>query len=111
MTRLRVLLYRLTGLVRRGSLERDLDEELAHHLQLETAENVRRGMTPAAALRRRRSGQGDLSGNSRVAGHPIAVAGRAFRLSDDAAQSGPLAAGDPLPDLGDRRELSGLQLD
>jgi len=49
MTRLRVLLYRLTGLVRRGSLERDLDEELAHHLQLETAENVRRGMTPAAA--------------------------------------------------------------
>ena len=49
MTRLRVLLHRLTGLVRRGSLERDLDEELAHHLQMETAENVRRGMTPAAA--------------------------------------------------------------
>jgi macrolide transport system ATP-binding/permease protein len=56
MTRLRVLWRRLTGLVRRGSLERDLDEELAHHLQLETAENVRKGMTPSeartAALRR-----------------------------------------------------------
>jgi len=56
MTQLRVLWSRITGLVRKGSLERDLDEELGHHLQLETAENVRRGMPPAeartAALRR-----------------------------------------------------------
>jgi macrolide transport system ATP-binding/permease protein len=49
MTPLRVLLWRLTGLVRSGSLERDLDEELHFHLQLETAENVRKGMTPAEA--------------------------------------------------------------
>jgi predicted permease len=51
-----VLLSRLAGLVRKGSLERDLDEELGHHLQLETAENVRQGMPPGeahtAALRR-----------------------------------------------------------
>ena len=56
MTRLRVLLYRLAGLVRKGSLERDLDDELNFHLQLEIDENLRKGMTPAeartAALRR-----------------------------------------------------------
>jgi predicted permease len=49
MTRLRVLLCRLTGWLRKGSLERDLDEELHFHLQLETAENVRKGMTSAQA--------------------------------------------------------------
>jgi predicted permease len=49
MTNLRVLFCRLTGLVRRGSLERDLDDELQFHLQLETAENVRKGMPPAEA--------------------------------------------------------------
>lgn len=56
MTRLRVFLCRLSGLVRKGSLERDLDEELEFHLQLEIAENLRKGMTPrearSAALRR-----------------------------------------------------------
>ena len=46
MTKMRVLLSRLSGLVRKGSLEPDLDEELDFHLQMEVAENVRRGMTP-----------------------------------------------------------------
>ena len=56
MTRLRVFLCRLSGLFRKGSLERDMDEELDFHLQLEIAENLRQGMTPqearSAALRR-----------------------------------------------------------
>jgi macrolide transport system ATP-binding/permease protein len=56
MTLLRVLWCRLSGLLRKGSLERDLDDELHFHLHMETAENVRRGMAPAearsAALRR-----------------------------------------------------------
>jgi predicted permease len=56
MTRLRVLLRRFSGLFRKGSLERDIDSELRFHLQMETAENLRRGMTPgdarSAALRR-----------------------------------------------------------
>ncbi len=56
MTKMRVLFYRLSGLVRKGSLEHDLDEELDFHLQQEIAENLRKGMTPdearSAALRR-----------------------------------------------------------
>ena len=56
MTRLRVFLRRLSGIVRKGSLEHDMDEELRFHLQMETAENLRKGMTPeearSAALRR-----------------------------------------------------------
>ena len=55
MTGLRVLLHRLSGLFRRGGLERDLEEEVQFHLQAEIDEGLRRGMTPgearAAALR------------------------------------------------------------
>ena len=49
MTWLRVLLSRLSGLVRKENLERDMDDELDFHLQMEIAENVRRGMTTAQA--------------------------------------------------------------
>ena len=49
MTQLRVLLQRLRGLLRKGSLEQDLDEELRSHLQMEIDEHVRKGMDPAAA--------------------------------------------------------------
>jgi len=56
MTQLRVLLQRLHGLLRRGSLEQDLDEELRSHLQMEIDEHVRKGMAPnearSLALRR-----------------------------------------------------------
>ena len=49
MTKIRVLLSRLSGLIRKGSLEPDLDEELDFHLQMEIAENLRRGMPPDQA--------------------------------------------------------------
>ena len=49
MTPLRVLLHRLSALVRKGSLERDLDDELHFHLQMEISENLRKGMTPEEA--------------------------------------------------------------
>jgi macrolide transport system ATP-binding/permease protein len=56
MTGLRVFWRRLSGFLRAGNLERDLEAELDHHLQMETAENLRRGMTAEearlAALRR-----------------------------------------------------------
>src|ERR1700692_3725127 len=56
MTRLRVLLRRISGLFHRQRLERELEEEFLFHLQMETAESQRTGMTPedarAAALRR-----------------------------------------------------------
>jgi predicted permease len=49
MTKMRVLLSRLSGLFRKGNLEPDLDDELDFHLQMEISENVRRGMSPDAA--------------------------------------------------------------
>ena len=56
MTALRVLFSRLSGLLRKGSLERDIDDELHFHLQMEVSENLRKGMAPeearSAALRR-----------------------------------------------------------
>src|SRR5260370_29567017 len=56
MTRLRVLWRRLSGLLRKGNLEHDMDDEFDFHLQMEIAENIRRGMNPeearSAALRR-----------------------------------------------------------
>lgn len=45
MTRLRVLWRRLAGLFHKGNVERELEEELGHHLQLEIAENIRKGMS------------------------------------------------------------------
>src|SRR5580704_9505071 len=56
MTQLRVLLRRLAGLLRKGDLERSLEEELDHHLQMEAARNLQKGMTAedarSAAVRR-----------------------------------------------------------
>ena len=50
-------------LFRKKRLEQDLDEELAAYLEQTTAENIRRGMSPEAALRKAR---GDLGGMERV---------------------------------------------
>jgi macrolide transport system ATP-binding/permease protein len=56
MRRLRVLWRRFAGMLSKNRLERDLDDELAFHLQMETAELIRRGIPPdqarSAALRR-----------------------------------------------------------
>lgn len=43
---------RLRALVRKDAVERELDEELAFHLEMETAKNLRVGMSPAEARRR-----------------------------------------------------------
>ena len=42
---------RMRALMRRGDVERELDEELAFHLQMETEKNLRAGMSPAEARR------------------------------------------------------------
>ena len=49
MTRFRVLWRRLSALFRAQSLERDLDDELSFHLDMEIAENLRKGMNPPEA--------------------------------------------------------------
>jgi len=49
MTPARIWLAKLAGIFRRGGLERDLEEELQHHLELETGRNILRGMSAAEA--------------------------------------------------------------
>jgi predicted permease len=46
---LRLARTRLRGLLRRGSVEREMEEELRFHLRMRAAENVRRGMAQAEA--------------------------------------------------------------
>ena len=51
MNWLRALLARLGNLFRREQLERDLDNELASHLELHITDNLRAGMIPEEARR------------------------------------------------------------
>ena len=62
MTRLRVLLWRLLSLVRKGNLEHVMDEELDFHLQMEIAENLRKGMTPEEARWKAKRRLGGVAG-------------------------------------------------
>lgn len=52
MTFLRVLASRVRALFAAPRLDRDLEDELRSHIEMETEANVRRGMTPAEARRR-----------------------------------------------------------
>jgi predicted permease len=56
MAHLRVIAQRLAGVVFRRRMDRDLREEIQSHIDMETAENLRRGLEPRearkAALRR-----------------------------------------------------------
>jgi hypothetical protein len=49
MRAFRKVTNRINALADRGSFERDLDDELKFHLEMETAKNVEQGMSPAAA--------------------------------------------------------------
>lgn len=51
LTSLRAFAARIRDLVSRGRLSRELDDELAFHLEAEIAHNVARGMSPAEARR------------------------------------------------------------
>src|SRR5262245_23422967 len=48
---LRKLFLRLRASLRRGKIERELERELRIHLEMETAENIRRGMSEEEARR------------------------------------------------------------
>ncbi|MFZ0937461.1 MAG: ABC transporter permease, partial [Bryobacteraceae bacterium] len=48
---MRTLLARITALFRKRELDRDLDQELATHLDLATEDNIRRGLSPEEARR------------------------------------------------------------
>ncbi|MFQ5739034.1 MAG: permease prefix domain 1-containing protein, partial [Acidobacteriota bacterium] len=51
MNRLQPILLKLCAQFRRRSFERDLDEEILHHIEMETEANVKRGLPPAEARR------------------------------------------------------------
>ena len=57
---LNILKARLRGLIGRESVLGDIDEELRFHVEMETEENVRRGMEPAAARREALKSFGNL---------------------------------------------------
>ncbi|MGH9372986.1 MAG: ABC transporter permease [Vicinamibacterales bacterium] len=46
------MLTRLRGLLQRHRVERELDDEVQFHIEMETQSNVRRGMSPSEARRR-----------------------------------------------------------
>ena len=48
---LRIIPLRLRSLFRRDDVERELDDEMRDHIECETRENLRRGMSPADARR------------------------------------------------------------
>ncbi len=50
--RFRGVLARLRGMIRRGRAEREMEEELRFHVEMETEQNIRRGMEPREARRR-----------------------------------------------------------
>jgi len=52
VTSLKGFRARLRALLRRGAAERELDEELRFHIQMETEKNIRAGMSAADARRR-----------------------------------------------------------
>ncbi|HZF40242.1 MAG TPA: permease prefix domain 1-containing protein [Blastocatellia bacterium] len=48
---LRKLFHRLRASLRRGKIEREMERELRFHLEMETAENIRRGMSEEESQR------------------------------------------------------------
>jgi predicted permease len=56
------LLFRVRALVRRGAVERELDEELRDHLEHETRKYVEAGLLPDDAARRARVAMGGVEG-------------------------------------------------
>lgn len=61
MSRLRAAMARLMGMLTRGTNDDDLRAELQSHLEMETAEYVRRGMSPDAARRKALVASGGLT--------------------------------------------------
>jgi predicted permease len=61
MTRLRILWFRLRGLVRSRQLDRDLDDEIASHLAEAADEYMRQGLSPEEARRAARRSFGGVT--------------------------------------------------
>ena len=76
MAAIKGLRARLPALLHRGAAERDLDEELRFHLDMETEKNVRAGMHPAEARRRDRLDDEAQALAKRIEETPIVIHAR-----------------------------------
>ena len=63
---LRKLFHRLRGSLRRGKIEREMERELRFHLEMETAKNLRRGMSEEEARRAARRSFGGVEQQRRL---------------------------------------------
>ena len=61
MTRLRIVLARLSALVRSRQMDRDMDDEIASHLAEATEEYVQQGLSPEEARRAARRSFGGVT--------------------------------------------------
>jgi hypothetical protein len=59
---LRKLISQLRGLIRRRKIEREADDELRFHVDMETDANRARGLSPEAARRQALSNLGGIHG-------------------------------------------------
>src|SRR5215510_12133865 len=75
---LRKLFHRLRASLRRGKVEREMDAEMRFHLEMETAENIRRGMSEEEA---RRAARRSFGGVERTKEAYLDIA--RFRLVED----------------------------
>ena len=82
MTFLRVLTSRVRALFVAPQLDRDLEDELRSHIEMETEANVRRGMTPAEARRRALLEFGGVAQTAEIYREARAVAWVEARLQD-----------------------------
>jgi len=82
MTWLRVFGSRVRAIFAAPQLDRELEEELRSHIEMETEANVRRGMTPAEA---RRAALVEFGGIAQTA--ELYREGRAFAFLETLAHS------------------------
>ena len=66
MTRLRILLFRLSALVRSRQMDRELEDEITSHLAEATEEYVRQGLSPEEARRAARRSFGGVTQTKEV---------------------------------------------
>jgi putative ABC transport system permease protein len=66
MTRLRMLLFRLSALFRSRQMDREIDDEIASHLAEATEEYVRQGLSPEEARRAARRSFGGVTQTKEV---------------------------------------------
>ena len=111
MRALRRFLVRLTASATRRRDEERLREEVEEHLALQTAENMRAGLSPVEArrqaraqVRRGRSGQGTLSGGAGPAVPRESLPGRAVRAAAVAQGAVVRGHGDAVACDGHRRQ-------